>query len=286
MDRAQFMMWSKSRSGATNNVCDDSWEELAFAEDAARVHGGCAWPPRSYTCSFCRREFRSAQALGGHMNAHRRDRARLKQSPDPPPGVFHRVARPNLISQDSLPPQIRRFFLNPSPNTAADDSAMPISSSVVLFQSEGGCHFDLEKFLPHLPTSLNESRDRTSAGVILFPLGSNQFSGSTSEKNGKIPLNRKGDFRNQSWSNPAETDFPMSMSLAMKTRSFSSEEDDEDETVILTTTCKRRRRDEPSPPFILKPRHRPTVSIDELSYSPGEGLDLELRLGERPKVKL
>ncbi|XP_034606041.1 uncharacterized protein [Setaria viridis] len=33
----------------------------------------------SYTCSYCRREFRSAQALGGHMNVHRRDRARLRQ---------------------------------------------------------------------------------------------------------------------------------------------------------------------------------------------------------------
>lgn len=42
--------------------------------------GGFAWPPRSYTCTFCRREFRSAQALGGHMNVHRRDRARVKQS--------------------------------------------------------------------------------------------------------------------------------------------------------------------------------------------------------------
>ncbi|KAL6522731.1 hypothetical protein OROHE_016578 [Orobanche hederae] len=42
---------------------------------------GFSWPPRSYTCSFCRREFRSAQALGGHMNVHRRDRARLRLSP-------------------------------------------------------------------------------------------------------------------------------------------------------------------------------------------------------------
>ncbi|GJN12084.1 hypothetical protein PR202_ga30329 [Eleusine coracana subsp. coracana] len=33
----------------------------------------------SYTCGYCRREFRSAQALGGHMNVHRRDRARLRQ---------------------------------------------------------------------------------------------------------------------------------------------------------------------------------------------------------------
>ncbi|KAF5466000.1 hypothetical protein F2P56_015959 [Juglans regia] len=42
---------------------------------------GLSWPPRSYTCNFCKREFKSAQALGGHMNVHRRDRARLRQSP-------------------------------------------------------------------------------------------------------------------------------------------------------------------------------------------------------------
>ena len=59
---------------------DDSWEVRAFAEDTADVMG-TTWPPRSYTCTFCRREFRSAQALGGHMNVHRRDRARLHQAP-------------------------------------------------------------------------------------------------------------------------------------------------------------------------------------------------------------
>ncbi|KAL4295815.1 hypothetical protein GQ457_12G032380 [Hibiscus cannabinus] len=51
---------------------DLSWEERVFAD--------CMWPPRSYSCSFCDREFRSAQALGGHMNVHRRDRAKLKQA--------------------------------------------------------------------------------------------------------------------------------------------------------------------------------------------------------------
>ncbi|CAA7406356.1 unnamed protein product [Spirodela intermedia] len=57
-----------------------SWEEKAIADDPASHLGEYAWPPRSYSCSFCGREFRSAQALGGHMNVHRRDRARLKQS--------------------------------------------------------------------------------------------------------------------------------------------------------------------------------------------------------------
>ncbi|KAF9689679.1 hypothetical protein SADUNF_Sadunf01G0117300 [Salix dunnii] len=58
---------------------DDSWEVRAFAEDTGNING-TTWPPRSYTCTFCRREFRSAQALGGHMNVHRRDRARLHQT--------------------------------------------------------------------------------------------------------------------------------------------------------------------------------------------------------------
>ncbi|KAF8069762.1 hypothetical protein N665_1137s0030 [Sinapis alba] len=34
---------------------------------------------RSYICSFCVRGFSNAQALGGHMNIHRRDRANLRQ---------------------------------------------------------------------------------------------------------------------------------------------------------------------------------------------------------------
>lgn len=33
-----------------------------------------------YSCSFCQRGFSNARALGGHMNIHRRDRAKLKQS--------------------------------------------------------------------------------------------------------------------------------------------------------------------------------------------------------------
>ncbi|KAJ6351357.1 hypothetical protein OIU78_007298 [Salix suchowensis] len=60
----------------------DSW---SFSSCQSYGHDdypdGLSWPPRSYTCSFCKREFKSAQALGGHMNVHRRDRARLRLSP-------------------------------------------------------------------------------------------------------------------------------------------------------------------------------------------------------------
>ncbi|KAL5717263.1 hypothetical protein ACHQM5_010302 [Ranunculus cassubicifolius] len=35
-------------------------------------------PIRSFRCTFCNKGFSNAQALGGHMNIHRRDKAKLK----------------------------------------------------------------------------------------------------------------------------------------------------------------------------------------------------------------
>lgn len=104
---------------------DDSWEVRAFAQDTTNIMG-TTWPPRSYTCTFCRREFRSAQALGGHMNVHRRDRARLHhhhhhlqhhQPPPPPlPPPHASVHSNNLISplhhhQELVANNNGRFFL-------------------------------------------------------------------------------------------------------------------------------------------------------------------------------
>lgn len=40
---------------------------------------------RSYDCTFCKRGFTNAQALGGHMNIHRKDRAKGKQEQTPNP---------------------------------------------------------------------------------------------------------------------------------------------------------------------------------------------------------
>nr|XP_043638367.1 transcriptional regulator SUPERMAN-like [Erigeron canadensis] len=36
---------------------------------------------RSYECIFCKRGFTTAQALGGHMNIHRKDRAKTNNKP-------------------------------------------------------------------------------------------------------------------------------------------------------------------------------------------------------------
>lgn len=76
-------MWNPNKVEELREVDDESWEVKAFEQDTIGNISGTTWPPRSYTCNFCRREFRSAQALGGHMNVHRRDRAspRAHQGP-------------------------------------------------------------------------------------------------------------------------------------------------------------------------------------------------------------
>uniref|UniRef100_A0A6N2L279 C2H2-type domain-containing protein n=1 Tax=Salix viminalis TaxID=40686 RepID=A0A6N2L279_SALVM len=43
---------------------------------------GTSQATSSYECSFCKRGFSNAQALGGHMNIHRKDKAKLKNSSD------------------------------------------------------------------------------------------------------------------------------------------------------------------------------------------------------------
>ncbi|KAI3829744.1 hypothetical protein L1987_03876 [Smallanthus sonchifolius] len=56
------------------------WENNNFIFDKDYGYDGVSWRQRSFMCNFCKKEYKSAQALGGHMNVHRRDRARLRQS--------------------------------------------------------------------------------------------------------------------------------------------------------------------------------------------------------------
>lgn len=93
-----LMMWNNKRSPDDGGGDGESWEVRAFEEDTL----GCTWPPRSYTCAFCRREFRSAQALGGHMNVHRRDRARMHHDVPPQSGVV----LPSFRSVSDAPPSL------------------------------------------------------------------------------------------------------------------------------------------------------------------------------------
>ncbi|OMO95538.1 hypothetical protein COLO4_15819 [Corchorus olitorius] len=63
---------------------------------------------RSYECTFCKRGFTNAQALGGHMNIHRKDRAKAKQ-----PSTSSSLV-PTITSDHQPLMNDQELFMNPS----------------------------------------------------------------------------------------------------------------------------------------------------------------------------
>ena len=118
---------------------------------------GVPWPAAaqlssssSYTCGYCKRDFRSAQALGGHMNVHRRERARLRHYYSCAP--IHRVL-PNLnfapppqyyctgdttTATTTTPPAVYCFFSTAAANTATSTAAKDAALEVDLELGVGG----------------------------------------------------------------------------------------------------------------------------------------------------
>jgi len=64
---------------AMNSEKPVSPENLSDENDEEEAQDDSGGTKRSYECTFCKRGFTNAQALGGHMNIHRKDRARAKQ---------------------------------------------------------------------------------------------------------------------------------------------------------------------------------------------------------------
>ncbi|XWS31461.1 hypothetical protein CRYUN_Cryun23aG0078100 [Craigia yunnanensis] len=94
----------------TNKI--GKWDCNSFGLELEGDHSCCGltWPPKYYTCSFCKRVFKSAQDLGGHMNVHRKDRARFRlfslvleyQNPKPNSNPNPNSSPSNLISSRSV----------------------------------------------------------------------------------------------------------------------------------------------------------------------------------------
>lgn len=307
MEQARYWMWPKRKQASMMSTStptstppsyDDSWEEQAFAEDAAGPLGGCIWPPRSYSCSFCRREFRSAQALGGHMNVHRRDRARLKQSPNlqteiinSPHDHNHHNSVPNPFSSLALqyPQQVCALVYNPNShhhhhrpaggvniNTSPSSPPTICKQEQALFPPYPSSTTALEK--RHKMSGVSSPRSRSDLEIFYHDSDHQRHGEKISTIVESAGCREKGDF--------VKTDLSVSLNLVV-CHGCPTTMSEEEEALGF----KRRRTETTSSvSSFLKSKSverlncQSEVLLHEHSPRSIEDLDLELRLGDRPKV--
>lgn len=113
---------------------------LSFEKDRTQ---GFLLPQRNYRCSFCKKEFKSAQALGGHMNVHRRDRARMNLSPSPDRPNSNPNPSPVFSSSSSSPSSTARF----SPYMTSHSSFNFFSSRAFIVDEKMGKNHNREALL-------------------------------------------------------------------------------------------------------------------------------------------
>ncbi|KAL0437381.1 UNVERIFIED_CONTAM: putative transcriptional regulator RABBIT EARS [Sesamum radiatum] len=101
------------------NSCEEG-EQTDQNKDDVGVGIGCL-----YECVFCKRGFNTAQALGGHMNVHRRDRF----SSNKPPTSTHPI---NKQQQDHGPHHHLVYHDDHQPNSSLSAYFPPSSSSTTV----------------------------------------------------------------------------------------------------------------------------------------------------------
>ncbi|KAI9154284.1 hypothetical protein LWI28_023759 [Acer negundo] len=293
----RYWMWTKRKHSLGShfqspqpNSYEDSWEEQAFAEDAAGALGGCVWPPRSYSCSFCRREFRSAQALGGHMNVHRRDRARLKQPSSPQNEIHHhdhqfqknnhQLQSPfaSNLGNFQYPSQLCTTTLvynnnnNPNPNydhpgnnviIASPSSPSRVSAPSSTSQENNKFPENTSLTTPPFPSPIVE--DHHHHPNSKFPISSSKswsklvagdyhishdLKNNEEKKNSKI-VESAGSCRVKSDYVKRTTDLSVSLNFVVRRTCPTNFSDDKDEKT--TIGCKRRRTEVASLPLFLNP---------------------------------
>ncbi|KAF3333999.1 putative transcriptional regulator RABBIT EARS [Carex littledalei] len=262
MDQSSYWMLEKRKVAERQPILSphhstassyyESWEERAFAQDYS-----CIWPPRSYSCTFCRREFRSAQALGGHMNVHRRDRARLRSASSP----TDQEASQNHDAPIVPPVGSYLYGINPNPKT--DPKIIPKSLNDALS--------------PHSSSSRSSSmvRSNWSENFVISSVNRGIHT-KNSRLNSSVQLIRDlmptKKLLNLDEFVRVREDEP-----SLKKRKLDGETDEDN---IIS---KRRKADLIGSPFVINSPscNQEGLEIEVLALCPGpdEELDLELRLG-------
>ncbi|KAG2238942.1 hypothetical protein Bca4012_023725 [Brassica carinata] len=180
-------MWNHSKNEVEDD--DESWEVKAFEQDTKGNIYGTTWPPRFYTCNFCCREFRSAQALGGHMNVHRRDRA-SKAHQGPPAAAVAAISgggsgggRTTFLNS-CVPPKTTLIIQSTASNSEGLSHFNQLQNPNGMFgnSSDMVSFYGTEPFpSSNLEFSLLNSPVEVSPMLIQYPTGDDESTGSMKE---------------------------------------------------------------------------------------------------------
>lgn len=118
---------------------------------------------RSYECVFCKRGFTTAQALGGHMNIHRKDRAKTTR--------HHRsnINDPNLVSSSNKFGE-ENYATNTFKSFLAIQSYPPLQCLAAKAVHHEGIHVNYQTYnIPMVPATWgNVTNARVSPPEVLL----------------------------------------------------------------------------------------------------------------------
>lgn len=102
---------------------------------------------RSYECTFCKRGFTNAQALGGHMNIHRKEKAKASKQRD----NFHKRSFSNPFFSDQESSKCFQgnynqqfYFPLPNPSHSSYEGYQSDSNAVVASSKNLGSNLSLD----------------------------------------------------------------------------------------------------------------------------------------------